>query len=154
MNSTQHPNATITFMIEYRGKFILIERASTEKNFPGQWAFPGGKVEIGETGIDTIVREVHEELGLSLTDEAAFLNSYFFGESVGFAFLVRAVDNNVRLAPEIVKYRWVSSLDDLREFSCISGIYNHLDRAREILSRKNFDSLKAMNLTPDVYINR
>ena len=30
------------------------------------WALPGGRVELGESGAETVVREMQEELGLSL----------------------------------------------------------------------------------------
>lgn len=44
---------------------ILTKRASTLKHHPGQIAFPGGKVDAGETSAQTALREAHEEIGLA-----------------------------------------------------------------------------------------
>ena len=46
---------------------LLTRRAATLRNHPGQWAFPGGRVEIGETLVDAALRETQEEVGVALT---------------------------------------------------------------------------------------
>lgn len=148
-----YPNLTITFLIEYNNKFLIISRGKHEKNFPSLWAFPGGKVEIGETGIDTIKREILEEVGLEILDEAAFLNSYTFKKSVGIAFLIRAKSDEVKLSDEFDDYAWIESVEEMNSYKCISGIYNHLVRAKELLAKRHFDSLEKMNLTKEKYIN-
>ncbi|MBH0779159.1 CoA pyrophosphatase [Nocardia sp. NEAU-351] len=44
---------------------LLTQRASTMRSHRGQVAFPGGEVEVGDTGpIDTALREANEETGL------------------------------------------------------------------------------------------
>lgn len=148
------PTVTITFVIEYKGRFLLTLRDAQEKNFPSLWAFPGGKPNIGETVIDAITREVEEETGLELTDQAAFLDSYYFGDVVGVCFLVRAKSGEVKPSDEIKDFVWISDIDDLRKYRCIPGIYNHLARAKEVLLSGCLDSMEKMNLTPDKYMNR
>lgn len=149
----QYPNAVITFVIAYDNKFLLVCRGK-EKNFSNLRAFPGGKVEIGETAIETISREIKEETNLDIKDEGFFLNSYKFGTSVGFCFLVRAKHDNVILGDGLLDYAWIEMMEDMSKFNCIPGIYNHLARAFEIINLGRVDSLKNMNLTPDVYINQ
>ena len=43
---------------------VLIARRPPGKPLAGLWEFPGGKIEPGETPEDTIIRELHEELGV------------------------------------------------------------------------------------------
>ncbi len=45
---------------------ILTRRASTLRDHAGQWAFPGGRMEPGEGPEDTALRELEEEVGLTL----------------------------------------------------------------------------------------
>lgn len=46
---------------------ILTKRASRLKKHSGQWAFPGGRMDQGETPEETALRELAEEVGLFLT---------------------------------------------------------------------------------------
>jgi 8-oxo-dGTP diphosphatase len=43
---------------------VLIAQRPEGKPMAGLWEFPGGKVEAGETPEATLVRELHEELGV------------------------------------------------------------------------------------------
>ena len=52
--------------------FLITRRASRLRDHAGQWALPGGRVDPGETGEQTALRELHEELGVRL-DESAIL---------------------------------------------------------------------------------
>ena len=45
---------------------VLVQQRPEGKAMPGLWEFPGGKVEPGERPRKALVREIQEELGLSL----------------------------------------------------------------------------------------
>lgn len=45
------------------GDILLLRRSSTETNFAGHWALPGGKAEDGETPEQAAEREAREEMG-------------------------------------------------------------------------------------------
>jgi 8-oxo-dGTP pyrophosphatase MutT (NUDIX family) len=46
--------------------FLLCRRAVGMRRHAGQWALPGGRLDEGEEPLDAALREVEEELGLSL----------------------------------------------------------------------------------------
>jgi 8-oxo-dGTP diphosphatase len=46
-----------------RGDAILVTRRPDAPGRPGQWEFPGGKVEPGEREEEALARELREELG-------------------------------------------------------------------------------------------
>ena len=46
---------------------VLIAQRPEGKSMAGLWEFPGGKVEEGETPEDTIIRELAEELAVTVT---------------------------------------------------------------------------------------
>jgi 8-oxo-dGTP pyrophosphatase MutT (NUDIX family) len=49
---------------------LLTRRAAGLQAHAGQWALPGGRVEAGEDALAAARRELHEELGLDLAEEA------------------------------------------------------------------------------------
>jgi mutator protein MutT len=154
MKDKIYPNPVITFVIQYKGKYILLHRGKNEKNYADLWAFPGGKVELGETAIETIVREAQEEVGLTLKKKIAFLDTYAFGSSVGLAFLVEATSDKVTLSDDFQAYSWVSSLRDLKKYPCVPGIYNHLKYALAVRKNNMFMQTRDANLLPKNYINK
>jgi|SRR6185436_18148082 8-oxo-dGTP diphosphatase len=48
-------------------KRVLIAQRPPGKPMAGLWEFPGGKVEEGETPEDTVIRELYEELGVTVS---------------------------------------------------------------------------------------
>jgi 8-oxo-dGTP diphosphatase len=46
----------------------LLQKRPPGKRHGGLWEFPGGKVEPGETPLEALVREVNEELTITLVD--------------------------------------------------------------------------------------
>jgi 8-oxo-dGTP pyrophosphatase MutT (NUDIX family) len=57
---------------EGRACFLITRRAATLRNHTGQWALPGGRIDAGETAEGAALRELREEVGLTL-DAAAVL---------------------------------------------------------------------------------
>jgi 8-oxo-dGTP diphosphatase len=46
---------------------VLIAERPPGKHMAGRWEFPGGKVALGESEQDALVRELREELGVTVT---------------------------------------------------------------------------------------
>jgi 8-oxo-dGTP diphosphatase len=56
-------------MMDNNGKILLQQRPSGT-SMAGLWEFPGGKVEPGETPEAALIREIFEELGVTLKAQA------------------------------------------------------------------------------------
>lgn len=52
-------------MVDADGR-VLVQQRPAGKPMAGLWEFPGGKVEPGEAPEAALVRELHEELGISV----------------------------------------------------------------------------------------
>jgi len=53
-----------------QGAFILTKRAPRMNRHAGQWALPGGRLDPGETPEEAALRELEEEVNLTLPSEA------------------------------------------------------------------------------------
>src|SRR5471032_2433219 len=49
-------------------KRVLMAQRPEGKTLAGLWEFPGGKVEPGERPEQTMIRELHEEIGISVSE--------------------------------------------------------------------------------------
>jgi 8-oxo-dGTP diphosphatase len=54
-------------LIDADGRVLIAERPAG-KPMAGLWEFPGGKVEAGERPEDTLIRELKEELGITVSE--------------------------------------------------------------------------------------
>ncbi|WP_338090010.1 (deoxy)nucleoside triphosphate pyrophosphohydrolase [Pontixanthobacter luteolus] len=57
------------------GRFLMHKRPE-KKHHGGLWEFPGGKVETGECPADALVRELAEELGVTIKPEDCVANCF------------------------------------------------------------------------------
>ena len=62
MTERRHPSLTVDGLVLKDGKLVTVRRGN--EPFLGMPALPGGFVELGETTVEAVVREVREETGL------------------------------------------------------------------------------------------
>ncbi|UXN62525.1 (deoxy)nucleoside triphosphate pyrophosphohydrolase [Phyllobacterium zundukense] len=62
---SEHPILLVTAcaLVDADGRVLLTQRPEG-KQLAGLWEFPGGKVDPGETPEESLIRELHEELGI------------------------------------------------------------------------------------------
>lgn len=68
------PDTAVTFVVaaallDETGR-VLLQRRPTGKALAGLWEFPGGKIEAGEVPEAALARELHEELGIDVSEDA------------------------------------------------------------------------------------
>ena len=54
-------------LIDRDGRVLIAQRPEG-KGMAGLWEFPGGKVEAGERPEQSLIRELHEELGITVKE--------------------------------------------------------------------------------------
>lgn len=62
---SSHPLASTHALIMHGDRILLVKRGRPP--YIGYWGLPGGGVELGETVVQALHREVQEETGLQLT---------------------------------------------------------------------------------------
>ncbi|MBO0804424.1 MAG: NUDIX domain-containing protein [Nocardiopsaceae bacterium] len=62
----RYPVAAHLILRDSGGRILLMQRAGTEYG-DGQYGFPAGHVDLGETPTQSIIRETYEELGITIT---------------------------------------------------------------------------------------
>src|SRR5215207_741121 len=103
MAGPETPKLMVDVVIASERGVVLIRRAN--EPFEGQWALPGGFVEVGETVEEAADREAAEETGLAV--EVARLVGVYSdpdrdprGHNVSVAFLVRVLGGDLAAASD------------------------------------------------------
>jgi 8-oxo-dGTP diphosphatase len=124
------PNLMVDVVIPSGEGVVLIRRGS--EPFEGQWALPGGFVDVGETVEQAAAREAAEEKGLNI--EIARLVGVYSepgrdprGHNVSVAFLARVLSGELSAATDASE---VSVLDP----STVELAFDHSKIAEDALS--------------------
>jgi 8-oxo-dGTP diphosphatase len=92
------------------GPLLLMTQRAEGGSLPLQWEFPGGKLELGETPEQAVVREVSEELGVNATPYETLrtvTHDYSHGTRVEIVFLRCTLDSHeFTLSDEVNDSRW------------------------------------------------
>ena len=130
----QQPLVGVGGVVIQGGQVLLVRRGHPP--LEGQWSLPGGRVEVGESLEEAVVRELEEETGLTVAvgplievldriqrDAAGHIEYHF----VIVDYLCRLVSGTLTPASDAADARWVlaSDLDD----------YRLTDKARQVILR-------------------
>lgn len=76
MSELKLVDVAVAVIMKPDGEFLLARRPAG-KPYEGYWEFPGGKVEMGETVYDALVREIREELGIEVLQAYPWITQIF-----------------------------------------------------------------------------
>ena len=133
-----------------RGRWwAAVVRPRREHHRPSVWALPKGLIDEGERGLETAIREVHEETGLRAAGERKLGDVRYVytweGERVFKVvsfFLLRAVGGRIGDLPagmeiEVAEARWVP-LDDAASVLTYTGEREMALKALEAVTVQGF----------------
>ena len=133
-----------------RGRWwAAVVRPRRDDHRPQVWALPKGLIDEGERGLETAIREVHEETGLRAAGERKLGDVRYVytweGERVFKVvsfFLLRAVGGRIGdlppgMAIEVAEARWVP-LDDAATVLSYTGEREMARKALEAVTGQGF----------------
>lgn len=107
--------AGIVFVTD-AGETLLLRRSAADRDTPGMWAFPGGRIEPGETAQEAALREAREELGETFPEVQLVPWTRRVRSGVDFTTFLANVPERFtpRLNGEHNAHRWVDRKELLR----------------------------------------
>lgn len=96
--------------IVIKDKKVLVVRKKTKENFP-EFIIPGGKREFGETDLETLQREMQEEVNLNIV-KAEYLGEYrdiaiFENLPIVMKVYLCEVEGEINIENEIKEFCWI-----------------------------------------------
>jgi ADP-ribose pyrophosphatase YjhB (NUDIX family) len=142
---TNFANVVVSVAIEKDGQFLMMQES--KKDIYGKWNFPAGKVEVGETIIDSAKREALEESGFDV-ELTGLISVYYInwdnndGITVRYNFKAKLVDENQKpkdLAGDVLKTVWMT-IEQIQKLSAAGELRspNTVRLANEVEAGKVF----------------
>lgn len=118
MKKEKSCGAIVFYLKENKEQVLLIKHFNS-----GHWSFPKGHVEAGETEVETAVREIKEETGVSVNIDTRFREVVTYSpkkdviKDVIYFFATAQEYHTQRQEAEVSEVRWV---DMNRAIKCVS----------------------------------
>ncbi|MBI2483313.1 NUDIX domain-containing protein [Candidatus Uhrbacteria bacterium] len=103
-------NAAKAWLV-HEGRVLLLRRRPNDVHQPSAWDIPGGRLSLGESPHEGLVREMREEIGITATIDLP-LEIHHFTRQDGqvitmMVFLCHPQSSDIILSEEHTEYRWV-----------------------------------------------
>ncbi len=110
---------------------VLITQRRADQALPLQWEFPGGKVELGESPTDALIRELAEELGVTARVGRIWdvlFHAYPAFDLVMLVYACRLAPGDGPRAVEVADLAWVDT-------ASLPGAWDILPADRPLVDR-------------------
>ena len=125
-----HFHVAAGILCDASGRVLITERLC-DGPFNGLWEFPGGKIADGEQSLEALQRELREELGIEVTDAAAYMQLHheYPDRTVHLEFFLVTAWTGDPIGMEGQQLRWVSPAE-LNASELLPADYPVVDRLR------------------------
>ena len=141
MSPRPAPELAVSAAIFRDGNVLVVRRVGAPAR--GLWTLPGGRVEVGETLVEAVRREVSEETALTI--DVAGLAGYreiILTDAVGdrgrhfviLPFAARWISGEIALNDELSDARW-TAVEAVAELQTTDGLVEILRRAEQLVDR-------------------
>jgi ADP-ribose pyrophosphatase YjhB (NUDIX family) len=135
-----HPRVGVGAVVLSRGRVLMVRRGKPPAE--GRWSLPGGLVELGETSVDAVRREVAEECGIKLrvaglagvldrvTRDADGRVRYHW-VLVDYLAFPETDDDTITAGDDAAEVRWVA-IDEVERLQTTEGLMDMIRRAMRL----------------------
>ena len=119
---------------------FLISKRPEHTTLAGLWEFPGGKLDEGETAKETVIRELSEEVGITVLNAESFHHIYYDYPDFSVDLAIFLVDEFLGVGEglEGQEVQWVTAA----EFEH----YNFVPASLSLLKKiKEFENIQEMD---------
>lgn len=116
-------NASVAIILDDNDSKVYISRRQKHQSYSDYWEFPGGKVEKNETYKECIVREVYEEIGISIVSHELFHTKQYINnnnDKVNLEFFLVRNFSGEPYSKENQKLKLVK-ISELNQYSILPG---------------------------------
>jgi 8-oxo-dGTP pyrophosphatase MutT (NUDIX family)/NTP pyrophosphatase (non-canonical NTP hydrolase) len=122
--------AIVISLLNQQDQILMAKRAPFKTHAANVWENISGAVEAGESPLDTLKREIKEELGAINYQIIEPYNTFKTRldngrEIIGISYLCRYLDGEITLNPEHTEYKWVN-LDEAIGLTVTPGLKQEL----------------------------
>ena len=106
-----------------KNEILLLTRSATDKTRPGEYDFPGGGVDHGESVTEAMLRETLEEIGITLdaTDiTLMYSKTDYYDEKSRIRFLYvgkMSASTTITLSDEHSAYQWMAYDEVIKNYN-------------------------------------
>ena len=120
MSSNEIKNV-VAAVIKKNNKYLITQR-NKDKYFGLKWEFPGGKVEFNETFEQALLREINEELNISIEINEKIANENFKDDKINVSlhYFISTHLSGIIILSEHEDYKWIEK-KDFHKFDFIEG---------------------------------
>ncbi len=125
------------WIVNSENQILIQKRSPKKKHQPNVWAMTGGSVITGETSLQTIKREVEEELGVTLKiEDVKLIKQYKTGTTWLDVYFVKQdikIEDIVMEEEEVSEVKWASYKEIEQLFSSNQFMKDRWEFVRDVL---------------------